>query len=160
MGNACLASRVRLSGAQDQLPTCLHARCINTAKLYLFLYLISHVTAVMVSLLKFVQPNVMVEWLTVVRILEVPGSYLGPETGFKLRLLWFSSVLPGEFWDSASNDSFFTHPYTKHSGWVVNITASYSGGTRLKSRPGDRLFWGILWFYSVLPLKCHDSTKN
>jgi hypothetical protein len=47
----------------------------------------------------------MVEWLTVLRILEVPGSNLGPETGFKLRLLWFSSVLPGEFWDSASNEA-------------------------------------------------------
>jgi hypothetical protein len=42
--------------------------------------------------------NVAVEWLTLfLRISEVPGSNLDPETGYPdLRFSWFSSVPPGE----------------------------------------------------------------
>jgi hypothetical protein len=43
--------------------------------------------------------NVVVQWLThLVRIREVPGSNLGPETGYNdLSFSWFSVVVPGKF---------------------------------------------------------------
>jgi hypothetical protein len=47
-------------------------------------------------------PNVMVEWLALLlRILEVPGSNLGPETGHSdWGFSWFSSIPPGKCQDS------------------------------------------------------------
>jgi hypothetical protein len=42
---------------------------------------------------------------------------------------------------------------------VVNTPASYSEGTGVKSRPGDRLSWlRFLYFSSVRPGECRDST--
>jgi hypothetical protein len=39
--------------------------------------------------------------------------------------------------------------------------ALYLGGRGLKSRPRDWLPWlGLLWFFSVPPGKCQDSTKE
>jgi hypothetical protein len=42
---------------------------------------------------------------------------------------------------------------------VVNTPALYSGGPGFKSWPGDQLCWlRFLWFSSVPPGKCQDST--
>jgi hypothetical protein len=47
--------------------------------------------------------NVVVEWLgLLIRVLEVPGSNLGPDTGYLERgSSWFSLVPPGESLDSS-----------------------------------------------------------
>jgi hypothetical protein len=51
-----------------------------------------------------ITPKVLVQWLTLLlRIRKVPGSNLGPETGYHyLGFSWFYSVLPGEWRDSIS----------------------------------------------------------
>jgi hypothetical protein len=67
--------------------------------------------------------NVVVEWLTLLlRIREVPGSNLSPETAYpESGSWWFSSDPPGKYEDSAlklghntfqilSNSSFTHHP--------------------------------------------------
>jgi hypothetical protein len=48
---------------------------------------------------------------------------------------------------------------TESSGRVVNTPASYSGGPRFKSRPGDRLSW-LRFFvvFSIPPGECREST--
>jgi hypothetical protein len=50
-------------------------------------------------------PDVMVEWLALLlRIREVPGSNLGPETDYPdWGFSWFSSVFPGKCRDSTLN---------------------------------------------------------
>jgi hypothetical protein len=52
-----------------------------------------------------IRPSVVVKRLTLLlRILEVPCSYLGPETGYPdYGCSQFSSVPPGKFWDSTLN---------------------------------------------------------
>jgi hypothetical protein len=46
-------------------------------------------------------------------------------------------------------------------GRVVSNLSSQSGGPGSTSRTGDRLSWlRFLWFSSVSPLKCRDSTLN
>jgi hypothetical protein len=58
------------------------------------------------------KPNSEVEWLTLLLcIREVPGSNLGPETGYPL---WFSSVPPGECHDSSwklNCDGLLSNPF-------------------------------------------------
>jgi hypothetical protein len=63
-------------------------------------------------------PNVVVEWLTLLHIRKIPGSNLGPETGYPhWRFSLISSVPPGECQDSTlkfshilSMSSFTYHP--------------------------------------------------
>jgi hypothetical protein len=50
---------------------------------------------------------------------------------------------------------------TERRGRMVNISTSYSGNSRFKCRPGDRLFWRRFFVVSsVPPGKCWDNTLN
>jgi hypothetical protein len=50
---------------------------------------------------------------------------------------------------------------TERRGRTVNTPVSYFGSSGFKFRPGDRIPWlGILYFSSVPPEKCHDSPFN
>jgi hypothetical protein len=49
-------------------------------------------------------PNDVIEWLTLLRIREVPGSNLGPATGYdNSGFSWFFSVPPGEYQKNTLN---------------------------------------------------------
>jgi hypothetical protein len=52
----------------------------------------------MIYFLSFRVPNVVVEWVTpLLRIRNIPGSNLGPETGYlDCGISWFLSVPPGK----------------------------------------------------------------
>jgi hypothetical protein len=66
-----------------------------------------------------VGPNVVVEWLVfLLRIWEVPGLNLGPETSYSDRgLVCVFSVPPGEYWNSSLelyNDRFLPIFFPAH----------------------------------------------
>jgi hypothetical protein len=74
-------------------------------------------------------PNVVVEWLTLLRIREVPRSDLGPEDDYpEWEVSWHSSVTPGKSRDNALNQvmiasstSFPIH----HSISILSFDAVY-----------------------------------
>jgi hypothetical protein len=55
-----------------------------------FIFIIIFITFVFIFMILTITPNVMVEWLTfLLRIREVLGSNLGPETGYPERFVVF-----------------------------------------------------------------------
>jgi hypothetical protein len=59
--------------------------------------------------------NIVVEWLTLLlRIWEVPGSNIGPVTGYHVRFSWFSSVQENSGiidYLKIGHDSFLQSPF-------------------------------------------------
>jgi hypothetical protein len=77
------------------------------------------------------KPNIVIERLTILlHNLKVPGSNLGPGTGYTdMFFSWLSSVPPGVCRDSAlklghdrflSNSSFIYHPFIRR--YIVSVT--------------------------------------
>jgi hypothetical protein len=64
---------------------------------------------------------------------------------------------PGAYTVRPCIPHWFSVVKIERRGRVDNISASYFGGPRFKSRPGDRLSWlRFSRFNSVPPLKCRD----
>jgi hypothetical protein len=71
-------------------------------------------------------PNVVVEWFTrLLRIREVPGLNLGPETDYPVwSFSLFSSVPPGECRSStlkSGHDRFLPYPFQ----FIINLSTIY-----------------------------------
>jgi hypothetical protein len=60
-------------------------------------------------------PNVAIEWILLLRMRQVPGSYLGPDTGYPDGgFTWFSLVRLGECQDSTyklGHNRFLSNPF-------------------------------------------------
>jgi hypothetical protein len=107
-------------------------------------------------------PNIAVEWLThLFRIREVPGSNLGPDTGYPdWGFSWFSSVLPGICWDNTlklDHDRFLPHPCQLiillsplHSMLWINEKASLNKLQKLSCRNEIERWW--IWSDNDLEL--------
>jgi hypothetical protein len=103
--------------------------------------------------LQWHQPNVMVEWLTLLlRIREVLLSNLGPENGYPdWRFSWFSSVPPDKYCDSTlksdiiSNAQYSYHPITRRrlGGVVVSVIDTGAKGSGFKPGQSDKCLRAI-----------------
>jgi hypothetical protein len=73
---------------------------------------------------ELLQPNVVVEWLTLLLgIQEVPGSNLGPETGYPYwGFSWLFSVCPGKSRDSILNSTIRSYSGRKITASFGNVT--------------------------------------
>jgi hypothetical protein len=85
----------KLSDSAGDRTTVVHSYC-RPISMFFFMN-----ASLITSTLNVLSPNVIVKWLTLLlRIQEVPGSNLSPDTGYHdWGFLWFSSVTPGECCD-------------------------------------------------------------
>jgi hypothetical protein len=132
--------------------------CAHTARATLWWQTDSSPTDLFVSFVH-VWPRVLL------RIREVPSSDLWPASFLTEMFVLYTSPCKNTIWEK--NGKFVSvlkkHPTPRRGNecrdCLVNTPASYSGGSGFKSQHENRQKWlRSLWFFSVPPGKCWDST--